>query len=92
MTDSYATALCWLLGLVQVLGLTSAFVARLAEGSRRCGSCQRLFLAFLLLIGAATMVAVVLGPGFWLTSAVTLALMVLTVTSDLGRSGEAAAG
>ncbi len=89
MTDLHATTLYWLLGLAQVLGLTSACAARLAGGSRR-EVCQRLFLAFLLLIGVATMVAVALGPRFWLTSGVTLALMVLTATGDLGRSGQAA--
>jgi hypothetical protein len=75
----------WLLALVQVLGLTVAWIARLSEGSAFQGLLQFLFVALLVLTGGATLVALSLGPGRWLTCGITLAVMVLTVTTDFNR-------
>jgi hypothetical protein len=75
----------WLLLLVQVLGLTVAWVARLSEGSSFQGGLQIAFLALLTLVGGATVAALGLGPGRWLPSGVTLAVMVLAVTCDFSR-------
>lgn len=78
-----------LLGGIQLLGLTSAAVARLSEGSSRQRSGQRLFLACLGLVGAATVVSVFLGPGCWLSSGTTFSLMVLGATCDFNHSRKA---
>jgi hypothetical protein len=83
-------AALWLLMAVQCLGVLSAFAARLSEGSRRQAISQCLFLAFLPLMGAATLVALAIGPGCWLGCSTTLAIMVLTVTWDFRRGCESA--
>ncbi len=79
------------LGGIQVLGLLSAAVARLSEGSRRQASSQRFFLGCLGLVGGTTMLCLGLWPGCWLASGSTLAVMVLGVTCDFGRSRRATA-
>ncbi len=86
------TTICWLFGAVELLGLTSAWAARLSEGSLHQTCCQRLFLGCLTLVGGATIVSFGLGPSCWLTSGVTLAVMVLTVICDFGRCSVAVAG
>jgi hypothetical protein len=75
----------WLLILIQVLGLTVAWVARLSEGSSFQSGLQLAFLTLLTLVGVATVAALGMGPGRWLPGAVTLALMVLAVTCDFSR-------
>jgi hypothetical protein len=72
---------------VQVLGLLSATLARLTEGSSYQGSSHRLFLGCLALVGLTTMGALILvGSGGWLTSGTTFSLMVLAATCDFRRS------
>jgi hypothetical protein len=83
---SETPAICWLFGTVQVLGLTSAWIARLSTGSRRQTSCHCVFLACLPVVGGSAAVSLGLGPSCWLVSSVTLSLMVLTVTCDFSRS------
>ena len=56
----------WLLVAAQFLGVLSACVARLSEGSRRQAISQSMFLGVLPLVGAATVVAFAIGPGCWL--------------------------
>lgn len=77
-------ALIYALAIIQVLGLASACLARIGEGSIRQASCQRLFLGCLALVGASTMLAMQVGPGTCVTSGATLAVMVLTATWDFG--------
>lgn len=72
----------WTLGILQIAGLTSAWLARLSEGSRRQAWCQGLFFAFLGLIGMATMLSVTLGPRCWITTCTTLSVMVLGAIWD----------
>ena len=72
----------WILTVVEILGLTSAWFARLSEGSPRQAFCQRLFFGCLVLVGVAMIPAVKLGPGFWFSSGTTLSLMILAVTYD----------
>ena len=81
----------WPLGAVLLLGLTSAWATRLSQRSRCQTSCQRLFLGCLALVGGTTLVSFGLGPGCWLASGFTLALMVLTVTCDFNHSQPATA-
>jgi hypothetical protein len=80
----------WLLIGAQFLGVASAWLARLCEGSPRQAASQRMFFGVLPLMGAATMVAFAVGPGYWLACSTTLAFMVLTVTCDFRSSKEAA--
>ena len=81
-----------MLAAVQVLGLASAWLARLSENSRRQSSCQWLFLACLALVGGSTIVALGLGSGCWLVCGATFSLMVLAVTCDFSRSHETVLG
>ncbi len=80
------SVICRLLLAVQLLGLFSAWIARLSEGSSRQAISQRFFLGFLVLVGAATLVAFGLGPGYWLSSGAVLSVMVLAATCDFERS------
>ncbi len=80
----------WVLGIVQVAGLVSAWLARLSEGSANQASCHRLFFACLGVIGAATMLSVALGPRYLLISCITLSVMVLVAIWDF--QAEAPAG
>ena len=83
-------AALWLLVAAQILGVLTAFAARFSEGSPRQAISQGVFLAVLLLMGVATLVALAVGPGCWLGCATTLAVMILTVTCDLRRGCESA--
>jgi len=76
---------------VQVLGLLSAWVARLSEGSRRQVLCQRLFMACLLLVGLAAVALPQTGSGCWMLASATLPVMVLLATYDFGRSPDSEA-
>ncbi len=82
--------LLWLFIAAQILGVASAWLARLSEGS----ACQRFsqfaFFVALPLMGMATIVVSGVGPGWWLTGSATLAFTVLTVTCDFRASREAA--
>ena len=83
-------AVLWLLIAVQLLGVLSACVARLSEGSSRQAISQGAFFGTLSLMGPATMVALAVGPGCWLACSTSLAVMVLMVTCDFRGSREAA--
>ena len=82
MSALQSHAAFWILTLVEVLGLASAWFARLSEGSPRQALCQRLFFGCLVLVGVAMIPALKLGPGFWFSSGTTLSLMILAVTYD----------
>ena len=77
--------------VVLVTGFVSACAARLSVGSRRQTVCQWLFLCCLVLVGAVTMFSLGSEPSFWVVSAITFSLMVLTATCDFGRSRQATA-
>lgn len=79
-----------LLLAAQLLGVFSACLARLTEGSSCQAIGQCLFVGALSLVGAATMVALAIGPGCWIACSATLSLMILTVTCDFRGSREAA--
>ena len=84
-----STAL-WLLVAAQFLGVATAWLARLSEGSARQTLSQWMFFGAMPLMGGATMAALAVGPGCWLACSTTLAFMVLTVTCDFRGSREAA--
>jgi hypothetical protein len=85
-----SSTVLWLLIAAQLLGISSAWLARLSEGSCYQAVSQCLFFGVLPLMGAATVAAMTVGPGCWMTCSVTLAIMVLTVTCDFRGSREAA--
>lgn len=76
----------WLFVAAQLLGVSSAWLARLSEGRRHQVLCQWMFFGVLPLVGVANMVALAVGPGYWLACSATLAFMVLTVTCDFRGS------
>lgn len=84
-----STAGFWILGGVQLLGLTSAWMARLSEGSEHQAICQRLFFLGLVLMGLTTMLTAG-RPGLWLMSAVTLAVSLLVVICDFRHAKRSA--
>ena len=67
----------------QCFGVLSAAAARLSEGSSCQSVSQWVFFVALSLLGAATAVALTVGPGVWVACAASLAVMVLTATWDL---------
>jgi hypothetical protein len=72
----------WALAIVQIVGLVSAPLARLSEGSRGQVPCHWLFLGCLAAIGLATMLAVHLGPRSLLFCCLTMSIMVLVAVWD----------
>jgi len=83
-----------LLGVVcaiLVTGWLSACAARLSVGARQQGICQSVFLFCLVLVGAVTVLALGMAPGFWVVSGATFSIMVLTATWDFGQSNRVAA-
>lgn len=85
-----SSALLWILGGVQLLGMTSALVARLSAGSVYEALFQRFFFLGFFLMGLATMINVATRPGMWLMSAVTLSLSLLVVVCDFRQSERSA--
>ena len=73
------------LGLIQILGLASAWLARAFEGSRKQASFQFLFLGCLFIVGLATLASLMLTPDSWYLSGITLPLMVVAATGDFRR-------
>jgi hypothetical protein len=83
MNGFASTTGLWLLVAAQCFGVASAASARLSEGSPCQAVSQWVFLVALPLVGAATVVALMVGPGIWVACATSLAVMVLTATCDL---------
>jgi len=80
-------AVMWILVGIQVAGLVSAGLTRIAEGSCCQSYCQWVFLGCLGLVGMATVVSIGLGPGWWLPSGATLSSMVLAAICDFRDAG-----
>jgi hypothetical protein len=70
--------------------MTSAWLARLSEGSVHQAFCQRFFFLGLILMGLATMVTAAARPGYWMTSAVTLAVSLMVVICDFRHASRSA--
>ncbi len=83
--------LVWLVFCILVLGLFSAAFARVGAGSPRQALSHGLFFGCLPMVAAATVVSFGVGPGCWLASVSTFAVMVLSATADTRRSREAGA-
>ena len=72
----------WGWGSIQVVGLLSAWLARLSEGSRRQTSCHGLFFVCLALIGLSMIASMAAGPKYSLPTGITLSVMVLAAVWD----------
>jgi hypothetical protein len=83
------TALLWSFGAIQAIGLITAWLARISEGSYLQPWFQRLFLLSLLVTGAATMFAPEAGGGYWLLTAATFGLMILMAVCDFRQTDRA---
>jgi hypothetical protein len=75
-------ALC-LLGLLQIVGIASAGIARAAEGTRHERLGQALCVVGLAVIGALCGVSVRIGPDATASCAVTLAVMTMIAVVDV---------
>lgn len=73
------------LATVQVLGMATAWLARLSQGSAHQRRCQRLFFISLIAVGGATMMSLRLNPVCWLISAVIFTLTIMIVVCDFSR-------
>jgi hypothetical protein len=91
MMDLNSAAVFWSIAALQVLGVASAAMARVAEGSPRQSVCQTLFFASLVLVGLATIVALGLGLSCWISCGTVLSVMSLAATWDFGRPQRAGA-
>ena len=81
MLENAAPWAVWTLGVVQALGLGSAYLARKGQGSLRQSLSQRAFFGGLCLVGASTLYGLfAMGPGVCLACGMTLATMLLGVT------------
>ncbi len=78
------------LALLQIVGLLSAWLARLSEGSSQQSWCHGLFVGCLATIGLATMAFVATGVRPWLPSGATLSVMVLAAVWDFRAHAGAA--
>jgi uncharacterized membrane protein len=80
------TSMWWIVVSVQAVGVASACLTRLSEGSLGEDACQLAFLGSLSLMGLATLASLAIGPGACVTSGATLTVMVLTATWDMRRA------
>jgi len=78
-----AVTIFYALFAVQLVGLGSAWLARMSEGSRCQGACQCFFFLCMVVVGTVTVLSLHVGPGWWLTSGTTLSLMALAATYDI---------
>jgi hypothetical protein len=69
----------------QGLGLVSVWMARRSEGSRYQSWCQQLFVASLLIVGGANLLAMQVGTGCWLACGTTFSVMVVGGTCEFAR-------
>lgn len=86
MMGIHEHATFWAAVVLQIVGVASVVGARLGERFGFRLFSQRLCYVCLLLIGSATMLAVVCGSDLWFAFATTLALMSVGATIDFGRS------
>jgi hypothetical protein len=85
LIESVAFAVYLLCG-VQLLGLVAAVIARMMEGTSHQRACQWLFLTSLSMVGATTIVSLLLDPASWFGSGATLGVMLLVATCDFNHS------
>ena len=90
MMDHFdSTAMFWCFGAVQALGLITAWLSRVSEGSLLQPWFQRLFVLSLLATGVATIIAPGIGGVYWLISSATLGTMVVMAVCDFRQERKA---
>jgi hypothetical protein len=72
--------------IVQAVGLASVVAVRAAQDVTRGTAARWLFFSALTAVGLVTQVMLLTGNVLWLPCGITLALMVVGATFDLGRS------
>ena len=70
--------------VIQMLGMATVVVARLSERWPTHRYCYPLCYLGLLAVGGMTLLAVAVGHGIWLSCGLTLALMAVGATLDVG--------
>ena len=80
----------WCLAGIQVMGLTSGWLARIGENSPLQNSSQWLFYLCLALVGMATIGTWMFSPHACLGTSATLCVMVLTATWDFSSGRKVA--
>jgi len=81
-------AILFTLGVIQVLGLISAFATRLGRQAHRLNAIQSVFLVCLSMVALSTVAMVGVRSIGWMTSGVTFSLMVVTAVWDVGREAK----
>jgi hypothetical protein len=92
MNGIESPSVLWLLISLQAIGLISAWLARVSEGTRRQTASHAFFFVCLGIVGLATAAGLAIGPGYWLTSATTLAVMILMAICDFRSDRQIAIG
>jgi len=72
----------WWFATVQILGLMSAWFARVHQGSHRQSAYNSVFYLLLAVVGATTIVAAITSPTGSIVTGTALAVMVLTTVWD----------
>ena len=78
----------WILTVLQILGLLSAWLVRCSEGSRHETRAQWFFFACMGAVGIATLVAFGAAHGAWCFSGATLGGMVVMITCETRGGAE----
>jgi hypothetical protein len=91
MNGIESSSALWLWAMMHVLGLVSAWLARVSECSGHYILGYSLFFACLSMIGVSTVIALATGPGSWIISATILAAMILIGTCDFRSDTQMAA-
>lgn len=73
---------------VPLIGFLTTLSVAITQGSPAYRFCQRCFMLAVVLISGLAVVVLTAGAACWFTCAVTLALMIVGATLDLGRSRE----
>ncbi len=80
MLASLNEELIWFFITVHVLGLACTWAARASEGSRGQTPCQYLFYLCLAVVGTTAIFSMHMATGFWITSGLTLGVMIVGAT------------
>ena len=74
----YIQIVLWTVSLVQLLGIGSAVLIRLSDGSRWQTACRTLFFVSLALVGMTAVGTMLIESGLWLLAGITLSCMIVS--------------
>jgi len=72
--------------IISLVGIASAWAARLSIGTQMQTACQRLFFASMALVGATTLCGLWMGPGVFMATGTSLAVMSLVAVCDFSAA------